>query len=146
MPVYYYQHCSVWTSISLSHTQKSNFLHFLTTFGLLLAFLQLQSPIHCFFLLDLDFCTLSHRFKVQSATFPRSVWTFSHCLTSSRTNPPHFCTSFGLPPASSPLQGPIRHTLALRLDFLRVSHCFQVQSDTLKCTPYSGHAYMKLFT
>ena len=110
MPVYYYQHCSVWTSISLSHTQKSNFLHFLTTFGLLLAFLQLQSPIHCFFLLDLDFCTHSHLFKVQFATFPRSVWTFAHCLSASKSNPPLFLAPFGLSHTVPPLQSPFRHS------------------------------------
>ena len=80
-------------------------------------------------LLCLDFYLPSRSFKVQSTTFPHSVWTFSHCLTTSKSNPPHFYTSFGLPPASTPLQGPIRHTLALRLDFLRVSHYFKVQSS-----------------
>lgn len=88
----------------------------------------------------------SRSFKVQSTTFPHSVWTFSHCLTTSKSNPPHFCTSFGLPPASTPLQGPIRHTLALRLDFLRVSHHFQVHSATLISGQKEKHDRVAVFT
>ena len=125
MPVCCYQHCFVWTFISLSITQTSNFLHSLTTFGLLLAFPQLQGPIHHFPSLRLD---------------------FFHCLTTSKSNPPHFYTSFGLPPASTPLQGPIRHTLALRLDFLRVSHHFQVHSATLISGQKEKHDRVAVFT
>ena len=97
-------------------------------------------------LLCLDFYLPSRSFKVQSTTFPHSVWTFSHCLTTSKSNPPHFYTSFGLPPASTPLQGPIRHTLALRLDFLRVSHHFQVHSATLISGQKEKHDRVAVFT
>ena len=38
---------------------------------------------------------------------------------------------FGLPPCLPPLQRPIRHSFSLLLDFLRVSHRFNVQSAAL---------------
>lgn len=33
-----------------------------------------------------------------------------------------------------------------RLDVVGRNKTWKVQTDALKCTPYSGHAYMKLFT
>lgn len=110
MPVCCYQHCSVWTFISLSITQTSNFLHSLTTFGLLLAFPQLQGPIHHFPSLRLDFFPLSDHFKVQSATLLHFVWTSACLYSASRSNPPHFSAPFGLSPCLTPLPSPFRHT------------------------------------
>ena len=84
-----------------------------------------QSPIHRSFSLLLDFLTSPLRFKVQSAALSRPFWT-SPCLPSiSKSNPPLFLAPFGLPRISPLPQSPICH---------------------LKCTPYSGHAYTKLFT
>ena len=55
-------------------------------------------------------------------------WTSSVPPATSTSNPPLFLTPFGLLPAFPPLQHPIRRSFSLLLDFLRASHCFNVQS------------------
>ena len=77
-----------WTSACFSAASKSIPPLFLVLFGLLHTVSPLQSPIRHFPSLRLDFRTLSLCFKVQSATFPRSVWTFAHCPTASKSIPP----------------------------------------------------------
>ena len=49
----------------------------------------------------------------------------------STSNPPLLRIPFGLSPCLPPLQRPIRHSFSLLLDFLRVSHRFNVQSAAL---------------
>ena len=68
-------------------------LHFLTPFGLPRISPPLQSPICHSCSLLLDFLLPPLRFKVQSATLARSFWTSSHLLSTSKSNPPLFCTS-----------------------------------------------------
>ena len=114
-----------WTFSHLPSASKSNPPLFLAPFGLPPASPLPQSPIHRSFSLLLDFLTSPLRFKVQSAALSRPFWT-SPCLPSiSKSNPPLFLAPFGLPRISPLPQSPICH---------------------LKCTPYSGHAYTKLFT
>lgn len=79
-------------------------------FGLLLAFPQLQGPIHHFPSLRLDFFPLSDHFKVQSTTLLHFVWTSACLYSASRSNPPHFSAPFGLSPCLTPLPSPFRHT------------------------------------
>ena len=119
-----------WTSACFSAASKSIPPHFSAPFGLSPCLTPLSSPFRHFSSFCSDFCTLSHLFKVQSATFPRSVWTFAHCLTSSKSIPPLFLVLFGLLHTVSPLQSPFRHFSSLRLDFRTLSLCFKVQSAT----------------
>ena len=88
-------------------------LQFLAPFGLPRISPPLQSPICHSFSLFLDFRASPLHFKVQSATPSRFFWTSSCLSSASRSNPPLFLAPFGLPPASSPLQSPIRHAPAL---------------------------------
>lgn len=67
-------------------------------------------------------------------------------LVSTFRLPLHSLTTFGLLLAFPQLQGPIRHTLALRLDFLRVSHHFQVHSATLISGQKEKHDRVAVFT
>lgn len=73
----------------------------------------LQSPFCHSCSLLLDFLVPPLRLKVQSSALSRSFWTSSCLSSASRSNPPLFLAPFGLPPASSPLQSPIRHAPAL---------------------------------
>lgn len=81
-------------------------------FGLSPASPPLQSPIPHSFSLLLDFRASPHYLKVQSAALSRSFWTFSCLPSTSKSNSPLFLAPFGLPPASPPPQGPIRHVPA----------------------------------
>ena len=100
-------------------------------FGLSPASPPLQSPIPHSFSLLLDFRASPHYLKVQSAALSRSFWTFSCLPSTSKSNPPLFLAPFGLPPASPPPQGPIRHSCSLLLDFLASPRYLKVQSAAL---------------
>ena len=100
-------------------------------FGLSPASPPLQGPILRYFSLLLDFLVPLLRFKVQSSSPSRSFWTSSCLPSSSKSNLPLFLAPFGLPPASSPLQGPILSSFSLFLDFLLPLLRFKVQSSTL---------------
>ena len=102
-----------WTFSCLSSASMSNPPLFLAPFGLPRISPPLQSPILRYFSLLLDFRASPLHFKVQSATPSRFFWTSSCLSSASRSNPPLFLAPFGLPPASSPLQSPIRHAPAL---------------------------------
>ena len=110
---YHFISRSFWTSSCLSSASRSNPPIFLAPFGLPRASPPPQSPIHSPFSLLLDFLVPLLRFKVQSSSPSRSFWTFSCLSSASRSNPQLFLAPFGLPPASSPLQSPIRHAPAL---------------------------------
>ena len=120
---------SFWTSSCLPAASTSNLPLFLTPFGLLPASPPLQRPIRRSFSLLLDFLLPSRRFNVQSATLSHSFWTSSRLHAASTSNLPLFLTPFGLLPASTPLQRPIRRSFSLLLDFLRASRYFNVQSS-----------------
>ena len=120
---------SFWTSSCLPAASTSNLTLFLTPFGLLPASTPLQRPILRFCKSLLDFLRASRRFNVQSATLSHSFWTFSVLPAASTSNLPLFLTPFGLLPASTPLQRPIRRSFSLLLDFLRASRYFNVQSS-----------------
>ena len=62
-------------------------------FGLPRASPPLQSPFHSSFSLLLDFLLPPLHFKVQSAALSRPFWTSAHLPTTSKSNPPLFCTS-----------------------------------------------------
>ena len=104
---------------------------FLTPFGLSPCLPPLQRPIRHSFSLLLDFLRVSHRFNVQSAALSHPFWTSSVSPTASTSNPPLLRIPFGLPPCFPPLQRPIRRSCDSLLDFLRVSHRFNVQSAAL---------------
>ena len=82
----------------------------------------------CTYFLLLDFCTPFLRFNVQSAALFLHFWTFACLSTTSTSNSSRNFFPFGLPPCIPPLQRPIRRTTSSLLDFLRVFHCFNVQS------------------
>ena len=124
---------SFWTFSCLSSASTSNPPLLLTPFGLPPVSPLLQSPILRSFSLLLDFLLPPLRFKVQSsaifsllldfllpplhlkvhsAALFRSFWTSSCLLSTSKSNPPLLLSPFGLPPASTPLQGPILHAPA----------------------------------
>ena len=126
---------SFWTSTVTSTASTSNPPLFLTPFGLPQWLPPLQYPIRLFFSFLLDFCLPPCRVNVQSAAFSRSFWTFSMASTASTSSPPLFLTPFGLQPASQPLQRPINLSFSFRLDFLRDSLRFNVQSATFSCFP-----------
>ena len=68
----------------------------------------------------MDFRLLFCCFDVQSDKFSRSIWT-SACFPAALTsNPTHFLVQFGLLPAFSPQQRPIRTTFSAVLDFYRI--------------------------
>ena len=125
-----------WTSSVLPATSTSNLPLFLTPFGLLPASTPLQRPICHSFSLLLDFLRASRHFNVQSAALSHSFWTSSVLPATSTSNLPLFLTPFGLLPASTPLQRPIRRFCKSLLDFLRASRCFNVQSAA------STHAFV----
>ena len=104
---------SFWTFSCLPSTSKSILPLFLAPFGLPPVSPPLQSPILRSFSLLLDFRVPPLRLKVQSSAISHPFWTFSCLSSASRSNPPLFLAPFGLPPASSPLQSPIRHAPAL---------------------------------
>ena len=118
-----------WTSSVLPAASTSNPPLFLTPFGLPPCFPPLQRPILRSFSLLLDFLLPSRRFNVQSSASANPFWTSSVLPATSTSNPPLFLTPFGLPPASAPLQRPIRRSFSLLLDFLRASRYFNVQSS-----------------
>ena len=122
---------SFWTSSCLSSASRSNPPLFLTPFGLPRASPPPQGPFLRSFSLLLDFLVPPLRLKVQSAALPRSFWTSSCPSSASRSNPPLCLAPFGLPPASPPLQGPIRHYFSLLLDFLLSPLHFKVQSTAI---------------
>ena len=117
-----------WTSSVLPTASTSNPPLFLTPFGLLPAFPPLQRPILRSFSLLLDFLLPSRHFNVQSAASANPFWTSSVLPAASTSNPPLFLIPFGLSPAFTPLQRPIRRSLSLLLDFLLPSRHFNVQS------------------
>ena len=127
---------SFWTFSLLPATSTSNPPLFLTPFGLPPCFPLLQRPILRSFSLLLDFLLPSRRFNVQSSALSHSFWTFSLLPAASTSNLPLFLTPFGLLPASTPLQRPIRRFCKSLLDFLRASRRFNVQSAT------STHAFV----
>ena len=120
-----------WTFSVPPTASTSNPPLFLTPFGLPPCLPPLQRPIRHSFSLLLDFLHASRRFNVQSAALSHSFWTFSMPPAASTSNPPLFLTPFGLPPCLPPLQRPIRRSFSSLLDFLRVSHRFNVQSAAL---------------
>ena len=120
---------SFWTSSRLHAASTSNPPLFLTPFGLPPCFPLLQRPICRFCKSLFDFLRASRCFNVQSATLSHSFWTFSVLPAASTSNLPLFLTPFGLLPASTPLQRPIRRSFSLLLDFLRASRRFNVQSS-----------------
>ena len=79
----------------------------------------------------LDFRVPPLRFKVHSTALARSFWTSSCLPSTSKSNLPLFLAPFGLPPASSPLQSPIRSSCSLLLDFLVPPLRLKVHSATL---------------
>ena len=79
----------------------------------------------------LDFLLPPLHFKVHSATLARSFWTSSCLPSASKSIPSLFLAPFGLPPASSPPQGPILRSFSLLLDFLVPPLRFKVQSSAL---------------
>ena len=108
----------------------SNPTRFLTHFGLLPCFPQLQRPIRHVFLLLLDFYHASRSFNVQSNTVSCSFWT-SACFPAALTsNPPRFLAHFGLLPCLPQLQRPIQHGFLLLLDFCLLPRHLKVQSTT----------------
>ena len=118
-----------WTSFVLPAASTSNLPLLQIPFGLPPCFPLLQRPICHSFSLLLDFFPPPRRFNVQSATLSHSFWTSSCLPAASTSNPPLFLTPFGLLPASTPLQRPIRRSFSLLLDFLRASRYFNVQSS-----------------
>ena len=101
---------SFWTSSCLPSASKSNPPLFLAPFGLSPASPPLQSPILRSFSLLLDFLLPPLCFKVQSSAPSRSFWTSSCLLSTSKSNPPIFCS--------------------LLLDFLLPLLRFKVQSSS----------------
>ena len=99
--------------------------------GLPPCFPLLQRPILRSFSLLLDFLLPSRHFNVQSAASANPFWTSSVLPTASTSNPPLLQIPFGLPPCFPPLQRPICRFCKSLLDFLRASHCFNVQSAAL---------------
>ena len=75
----------------------------------------------------LDFYTSYHCFNVQSVMLWRSFWTFSVTHTALTSNFACRLPGIGLPHGLPLLQHPIRHALALFLDFLCDSLCSNVQ-------------------
>ena len=120
-----------WTSSCLPSTSKSNPPLLLAPFGLSHISPPLQSPIRHSCSPLLDFLLPPLHLKVQSATLARPFWTFSHLPSTSKSNLPLLLAPFGLPPASPPLQSPIRRSFSLLLDFLTSPLRFKVQSATL---------------
>ena len=119
------------TSSVLPTASTSNPPLFLTPFGLSPAFPPLQRPIRRFCKSLLDFLRASHCFNVQSAASANPFWTSSVLPTASTSNLPLLQIPFGLPPCFPPLQRPICRFCKSLLDFLRASHCFNVQSAAL---------------
>ena len=81
-----------------------------TIIGLVSTF---RLPLH--FSLLLDFLRGSLRFNVQSTSLSRSFWTSTCLATASTSNPPLFLVPFGLQPAFTLLQCPIRHSFSFLL-------------------------------
>ena len=108
-------------------------------FGLPRAFPPLQRPIRppCRTLLDflLPIYCLPTASTSNLPLYAAPLWTSSCLPTASTSNPPYyrspFWTSSCLFTAFPPLQRPIRHTLALLLDFILPSHHSNVQFATL---------------
>ena len=100
-------------------------------FGLPRASPPLQGPILRYFSPLLDFLLHSSASKVQSSAISRSFWTSSCLPSTSKSNPQLLLAPFGLPPASSPLQSPIRSSCSLLLDFLVPPLRLKVHSATL---------------
>ena len=120
-----------WTSARLSSASTSNPPLFLAPFGLPPCIPLLQRPIRHSFPFLLDFLRAFLCFNVQSTTQFLPFWTSSVYSTTSTSNPPLFFFPFGLLHAFPPLQRPIRHATSSLLDFLRVFHYFNVQSQSV---------------
>ncbi len=103
---------SFWTFSCLSSASTSNPPLLLTPFGLPPASPPPQSPFRRSFSLLLDFLLPPLHFKVQSSDLSHSFWTSSCLSSASKSNPPLLLSPFGLPRASPPPQGPIRHAPA----------------------------------
>ena len=103
---------SFWTFSCLPSASKSIPPLLLAPFGLPPASPPPQSPFRRSFSLLLDFLLPPLHFKVQSSSPSLSFWTSSCLSSTSKSNPPIFLTPFGLPRASPPPQGPIRHAPA----------------------------------
>ena len=137
---------SFWTSACFPAASTSNPTRFLTHFGLLPCFPQLQRPIRHAFLLLLDFYHASRSFNVQSNTVSCSFWT-SACFPAALTsNPPRFLTHFGLLPCFPQLQRPIQHGFLLILDFCHASRSFNVQSATVSCSFWTSACFSTALT
>ena len=103
---------SFWTFSCLPSASKSNPPLLLSPFGLSPASPPPQSPFRRSFSLLLDFLLPPLHFKVQSSDLSHSFWTSSCLSSASKSNPPLLLSPFGLPRASPPPQGPIRHAPA----------------------------------
>ena len=90
-------------------------LHFLAPFGLSPASPPLQSPICHSCSLLLDFLASPRYLKVQSSAISHSFWTSSVAHSASTSNLPLFLVPFGLQPAFTLLQCPIRHSFSFLL-------------------------------
>ena len=123
-----------WTSSVYSTTSTSNPPRSFFPFGLLLAFPLLQRPIRHSTSSLLDFLRAFHYFNVQFATPLLPFWTSSVHSSASTSNPPFFFFPFGLPPCIPLLQHPIHRATSSLLDFLRVFHYFNVQSQSVLST------------
>ena len=123
-----------WTSSVHSSTSTSNPSHNFFPFGLLLASPPLQRPIRHAASSLLDFLRALLYFTVQSAAPFRSFWTFAGLPSTSTSNLPRHFFPFGLPPCIPLLQRPIRRAASSLLDFLRVFHYFNVQSQSVLST------------
>ena len=109
-------------------------MYIFSSFGLPPCIPPLQRPIHRSFLLLLDFLRVFLCFNVQSAAQLLPFWTSSVHSTASTSNPPFNSAPFGLPPCIPLLQRPIHRATSSLLDFLRVFHYFNVQSQSVLST------------
>ncbi len=123
-----------WTSSVHSTASTSNPPRNFFPFGLPPCIPLLQRPIRHATSSLLDFCLPFLYFNVQSAVQLRSFWTSSVHSSTSTSNPPRHFFPFGLPPCIPLLQHPIHRATSSLLDFLRVFHYFNVQSQSVLST------------
>ena len=123
-----------WTSSVHSTASTSNPPRNFFPFGLPPCIPLLQRPIRHAASSLLDFCLPFLYFNVQSATPLLPFWTSSVHSTASTSNPPFNSAPFGLPPCIPLLQRPIHRATSSLLDFLRVFHYFNVQSQSVLST------------
>ena len=123
-----------WTSSVHSTASTSNPPRHFFPFGLPPCIPLLQRPIRHAASSLLDFCLPFLYFNVQSTTPLLPFWTSSVHSTASTSNPPFNSAPFGLPPCIPLLQRPIHRATSSLLDFLRVFHYFNVQSQSVLST------------